>query len=131
MPNVPVTRCVPVRRFGLLLALILTSACDVMEPVACTADFVFGISVTALDADTGAPITQGLQGTTVQGGTSAPMEVNGNTLRGAGETAGAFTVGVTATGYDLWTRSGVEVTKGECHVRPVQLTAELVSASTE
>jgi hypothetical protein len=54
------------------------------------------------------------------------MEVYGNTLLGAGEQAGKYAIVVSASGYKLWTRTDVEVTEDECHVKTVPLTARLV-----
>jgi len=42
------------------------------------------------------------------------------------ERPGKFDVTVRATGYRAWVRTGVEVTKDQCHVIPVSLTARLV-----
>ena len=41
------------------------------------------------------------------------------------ERAGTYVVTVEQVGYKLWTKSGVEVTKGDCHVNGVSLTARL------
>ena len=41
------------------------------------------------------------------------------------ERAGTYTVSVTQTGYQPWSRTGVQVTKGSCHVNGVALTARL------
>lgn len=110
--------------------LLLTASCDVVDNrIVCTSEFVYGIVVKVVDAATGAPVAEGLQGVTIQGSTSVPMEGYGNTLMGAGETSGTFAVVVTAPGYAVWTQTDVEVTSDECHVRPVRLDAELHAAA--
>lgn len=43
----------------------------------------------------------------------------------AHERAGTYTVTVERDGYRPWSRSGVRVTKDECHVRTLALTARL------
>lgn len=133
MPSTASHREPPTGRGGVCIALLLaclTSTCDLASPVACTGLFVYGIVVTAVDSDTGEPVTEGLRGVTIRGSESAEMEVYGNTLRGAGEEEGRFAVIVTATGYDLWTRTGIEVEADECHVIPVERTARLTAASS-
>lgn len=108
-----------------LSLLLVAGACDSLGPVVCTDQFVYGIVLSAVDAVSKSPVSEGLQGITIQGSVSAPMEGSGGTLVGAGETSGNFTVVVTAPGYKLWTRTNVEVTGDQCHVRTVHLTAEL------
>jgi hypothetical protein len=46
-------------------------------------------------------------------------------LSSAGERAGTYDLTIRSPGYRDWTRTGVEVTKDQCHVRPVTLTARL------
>jgi hypothetical protein len=43
--------------------------------------------------------------------------------------AGTFTVTVSRTGYQTWTKTGVEVEQGTCGPETVQLTARLKPAS--
>jgi len=43
----------------------------------------------------------------------------------ARERAGTYTVTVEQQGYRLWSRPGVRVTRDECHVRTVSITARL------
>lgn len=113
-------------RWVLAVASVLVTACsDPTDQIACTAEFVYGIRVEAVDAVTRSPVTEGLAGTTTRGSVAAPMEVAYNFLLGAGETPGTFTVAVSATGYDSWTRTDVVVDANVCHVIPVLFTAEL------
>ena len=119
-------------RPGSLLVALLSvalSACDSSGPVACTAEFVYGIEITALDAETDAAVSDGLSGVAIRASTSSAMEVVGNTLLGAGEQAGNYAVVVSASGYEVLTRTDIEVTEDECHVRTVHLTARLVLSS--
>lgn len=116
------------RRASLLLALLLAVAvggCDGVTGMVCTTEFVFGLRVEAVDAGTGGEVSEGLVGVAIRDGVVSEMEAVGNTLRGAGEEAGVFRVEVVAAGYEPWTRTGVEVLEGPCHVETVRLTAEL------
>lgn len=110
---------------AILLSAVL-SGCGLVDPVACTTIFVYGIVITAVDAETGTAVSEGLRGVTIRGSTSFDMEVFDNRLLGAGEQAGNFAVVVSAPGYELWTKTDIQVTENECHVRPVRLTAELL-----
>ena len=112
----------------LILALALVG-CDTLAPRSCTTEFVYGIAVSVIDAETRAPVTEGLSGVTVEDGLTAQMDVAGNVLLGAGENEGIHAVVITATGYDLWTRNGVRVEGGPCHVTTVELTAPLTPSS--
>lgn len=112
----------------LFLALAL-AGCDTFAPRACTTEFVYGIAVTVIDAETRAPVTEGLSGVTVEDGLTSEMDVAANVLLGAGENEGIHAVVITATGYDLWTRNGVRVQGGPCHVTTVELTAPLTPSS--
>ena len=111
--------------WAILLSVVL-SGCGLVDPVSCTDNFVYGIVITAVDAETGTAVSEGLQGVTIRSSTSSDMEVFDNTLLGAGEQAGNFAVVVTAPGYELWTKTDIQVTEDECHVRPIRLTAELL-----
>ncbi|MDH5761023.1 MAG: carboxypeptidase-like regulatory domain-containing protein [Gemmatimonadota bacterium] len=100
--------------------------CDILDPdLVCTEEMRYGVNVTVVDAGSGSPITEGLGGTLTEGSFSEVMAVWDNRLMGAGERAGTYTVQVQATGYADWTRQGVVVLAGECHVEPAALTAEL------
>lgn len=114
----------PLHRMVVFPAVALVG-CDALGPRACTTEFVYGIAVTVVDAETSAPVTEGLEGITVKNGVSSPMEALGNRLLGAGEDEGVHSVVITAGGYELWTRDGVRVEADECHVSTVRLTAPL------
>lgn len=59
----------------------------------------------------------------------ARPELNDLNLNAAGERAGTYEVAVSKPGYSTWIKSNVRVTKNECHVNTVQLTALLQPAS--
>jgi len=100
------------------------------EPIACTMLYAYGLTVTVVDSSSGAPggagatviATDGAYSDTV---THAPGSSNEFTFGLAGERAGTYTVTVIKSGYDVWTRSGITVTKNVCHVNGVAITAKI------
>jgi hypothetical protein len=57
--------------------------------------------------------------------TTGPFPGSSDVLVGAGEHAGTYTITITKTGYQPWQKANVVVTKDECHVNGVTLTALL------
>lgn len=107
------------------LCLLAAQGCGMTEPIACTAEFVYGISVQVRDSVSGAPVTEDLEGQLTAPRYAETMEAWGNVLVGAGERPGTYTVVVAATGYEEWRREGVRVEAGRCHVTPVSMDADL------
>lgn len=108
-----------------ILVLALATCDGASDPIACTAQFVYGITVHVVDSTTGLPVTDGLAGNLQDGSYAEAMMAFGSDLVGAGERAGTYTVTVTATGYSEWSTSEVVVTADECHVIPVSLEPRL------
>jgi hypothetical protein len=112
-------------RLVVVALCVALSACSTTE-VVCTTLFAYGISVRAVDASTGQPVTVGLTGTLSEGGYRETMQVfPTGELVGAGARAGTYVVSVTAAGYQPWTQSDVRVGADECHVQGVHLDARL------
>lgn len=111
--------------------LVSVTACyegDPWGPIACTSQFVFGLTVTVRDQSSTLPKAEDATLTLREG---AYVEVvtdswDGTTLKGAGERSGTYAVTVEHPGYEAWTRAGVEITEDECHVIPVSITADLI-----
>ena len=110
----------------------LVSACpeDIVGGTVCTADFRFGINVTVVDSVTNtAPASATLiarSGAYVD--SVGPVQAQpsfGIVLPTAGERAGTYDLTVRSTGYRDWTKTGVTVTKGVCHVDQQAFTARL------
>jgi hypothetical protein len=101
----------------------------------CTEDFRYGLNVTVVDSVTNAPPASAVliarSGAFVDSvGPRTPMQFVQNgppvlLLSSAGERAGTYDLTVRSPGYRDWTRTGVEVTEDECHVRPITLSARL------
>ena len=96
--------------------LVLLAGCyqgGTVEPVLCTKQFVYGLTVTVVDQSTSNPIAAAATMTLRDGSYEEVVtdSWDGSTLSGAG--------------YETWTRVGVEISADECHVIPVTLTAEL------
>lgn len=117
--------------FGALLAIpAILTACDPDSGLVCTAEFVYGVEVTAVDAATNAPVTDGLEGTLTEGDYSEEMRRFENLLQGAGERPGTYDLEIRANGYETVNESGIVVTENECHVDRVSLLAEMTVDAT-
>lgn len=119
-----------VRILTVLAIPAVLTACGLDDPVACTTEFVYGVEITAVDAATNAPITDGLEGTLTDGGYTEEMQRQGNVLLGAGERPGTYTAEVRANGYETILESGIVVTENVCHVNTVSLLAEMTVDAT-
>ncbi len=114
---------------ALPLALLGCQGSSPSPSRACTAVYAYGLSITVTDAVTAAPVedvtTEIRDGT---GWVDPYLTVLGNTVMGAGERPGVYTITVRKDGYADWTRSGVTVTMtlDRCHVQGVHLDAALV-----
>jgi len=123
------------RMLALLILVVGPRSC-ITDGVVCTAQVVYGINITVTDLATGSPPSEATllarSGTfTDSVGPRAPFQWVANgplvlSLSTAGERAGVYSVVVRSPGYRDWTRSGIRVTGDQCHVRPVNLTAELL-----
>ncbi len=106
----------------LLVLAPLLGACT--SPYFCTTEARAAISVSAIDADTRTPVT-GWHGIVRDGDYRDSLRFGG----AAYERAGTYTVTIEAVGYQTWTRGGIVVTDGECHVNGVSVVAELIADS--
>lgn len=102
-------------------------------PFACTDEARASVSVTVLDSVSGAPLGRGVS-VVLQDGAWVDSTLFGDapfwdgmplTTERAYERPGTYAVRVHRRGYASWTRNGVVVTQGPCHVNGVALTARL------
>ena len=116
-----------------LASLAAVAGCNIIsDPLGgtvCTANFAYGINVHVLDSLTSAPAAIGAKivarSGTFADSTTGQFGGTGDMLVAAGEHAGTFSLTISKTGYKDWVKTGVVVTKDECHVIPVTLTALL------
>jgi hypothetical protein len=120
-------------RGGAIAAVsLLIAACQPLPQsgggIACTMQYVYGISATVTDAATGANVTPGSYMVVREGSYVDSVSAIGEFLAAAGERAGTYSVTVGRPGYAAFHRSGVVVTRDECHVHPVLVEARLQRA---
>jgi len=110
------------------IALTAEACGNPNRPDVCTAQFVYGLTVTIQDKTTGQPICDA-QITAVSGSFVETLKPNAFPTEcfytGAGERAGVYDLTITRDGYAPTTRAAVKVDKDECHVIPVRLTISL------
>lgn len=106
----------------------LSLGCNSLTGTVCTDEARAAISVEALDSITNAPVEAGAR-IIASNGAFADTVITVEDFDGpyglAHERAGSYTVTVEQEGYAPWSRSDVQVTRDECHVRTVRLTALL------
>ncbi len=118
------------RLLGISLAALapLCSSCAILEQ-SCTTEARAGINIEVRDSVTSAPAATGAIATARDGiFTDTLMSFDGLSRAGAWERPGNYVVSITKAGYRQWSASGVQVTDGGCHVRPVILQARLQPA---
>lgn len=126
----------PTAQLVKFLALALAAgvtACDLLNPVACTDELRAGIVVTVLDAATGAPIPGWISVVARDGefvdSVPHPPAVVDHEVYGpfpvTYERPGTYQVRVVAAGYREWIQEDVRVAEDECHVRTQRIEAKL------
>lgn len=113
------------------------ASCDVLDsggPI-CTGEFVSGIHVAVQDSLTGVAAASGATLIAIDGSyadtASIPAQrpdLDSRPLLAAGEREGTYDLTVRKAGFLDWHRANVVVTRNQCHVNPVEMTARLKSA---
>lgn len=119
-------------RRSTLLPLVITlasSTCNLVPgSTVCTLQAIAAVSVDVRDSVTNTAAGRGAR-IIARDGVFADTAKIANAYDGpyglAYERAGTYTVTVEQQGYRPWSRTGVSVTRDECHVRPVSITALL------
>jgi hypothetical protein len=117
-----------VRATCALVALGCSAANAVTDGTVCTLEARAGITVDVRDSISNTLVGRGSRIIAREG---AVADTSHETLFGDGpyglvyERAGTYTLSVTQTGFQPWTMTGVQVTKGSCHVNGVAVTARL------
>ena len=113
--------------FALLPGTVAVSACNLV-PGACTTEAVPAVSVDVRDMITNTPAGRGARIIARDGAFADTADFTGSydgPYGVAHERAGTYTVTVEQQGYNVWSQTGLNVSRGECHVRTVSLTARL------
>ncbi|HET7553937.1 MAG TPA: carboxypeptidase-like regulatory domain-containing protein [Gemmatimonadaceae bacterium] len=117
-----------IRNALIVAAATMSIGCSAFDPLVCTTEARAAITVEVLDSVTNAPVGEGAT-ITATNGASVYSAITYDDYPGpyqlAHEKAGEFEVTVQKSGYARWSRDGVRVTRDECHVHTVQLTALL------
>lgn len=121
--------------WGLIASLACSGPGPNTSPI-CTADFRAGLLVYVKDSVTNAGVASGaslvVRASGFKDSVAAPRdrpEVDGFPLQAAHERAGTYQVEVSKPGYATWSLNNVQVTRNECHVNTVSLTALLQPAT--
>lgn len=116
-------------RLGMLLATaVVVAACGVISaPLACTDEARPALFVDIRDSVSGDFVGAGARAIAVDGSyaDTAFAEMTAFPYLLAFERAGTYTVTVERSDYQTWTRSGIAVRDGRCHVQTVALIALL------
>ena len=109
-----------------LLLTFVVGCTGSTDPMICTREFRYGISMEIVDAIDQAPRADGSTMTLRDGSyVESTTQSNGLTMLGAGERPGTYIVTVAHPRYHTWVRTDVVVTSDECHVHTVSLRAKL------
>jgi hypothetical protein len=115
-------------RLLLAAATLASGACQAPGAVACTLEARAAVSVDVRDSVTNAAVGRGSRVIARDGAYADTAEIT-SAFDGpyglAYERPGTYTVTVDQQGYRPWSRAGISVTKDECHVRGVSITARL------
>jgi hypothetical protein len=106
----------------------VSGACQLPGSVACTLEARAAVSIDVRDSVTNAAVGRGSTIIARDGAYADTAEITGvfdGPYGLAYERAGTYTVTVDQQGYRPWSRAGIRVTKDECHVRGVSITARL------
>ena len=113
--------------FAVIPLLALAACAEISDPVACPAYIPSALQVTVQDSVTGANVTPGatlvLRDGAYADSVTAPPIVSAVGL--GPNRAGTFTLTVRQSGYQTWTKTGIEVEEGQCGARTVDVVARL------
>jgi hypothetical protein len=116
------------RSLLIVAAAALSVGCDELTGTVCTTEARAAISVEARDSITNATVGAGAR-IIASDGAFADTVITVEDFAGpyglAHERAGSYTVTVEQAGHSPWSRSDVRVSRDDCHVRTVPLTALL------
>ncbi|MBW2937363.1 carboxypeptidase-like regulatory domain-containing protein [Aureisphaera sp. CAU 1614] len=99
---------------------LLLSCSQKNDEVFCTEEFVYGLSITITDANSGEVITMDITVTAEDGNYTEELMAffDFTNFVGAGERPGTYTIHISAEGYEEIVSQPIEVGANECHVIP-------------
>ena len=120
------------RALAIVVAALIVQGCGFLDPGwACTAEYVYAVTVEVQDSLTAGPPGSTPTGTLTDGQYRETMESHGDQfLYGGGERPGTYEVEVRTEGYRPWRVEGVEAGHDGCHVERVELLARMVPSTT-
>jgi len=113
--------------FSSLLSILACSQKDDDGQIACTTEFVYGLSITVTDGITGNFVVNNISVTASDGGYFEElMSIEQfENFFGAGERPGTYIIQIVAEGYEEFTSEPIQVGANECHVIPEVRTFEI------
>ncbi|TYK64860.1 hypothetical protein [Colwellia echini] len=122
----------------ILITSIMLSGCEDSSDsvnngdVACTEQYVSGLTIEIIDKATGEPIACNVTAIIEDNDYSEEVTSfssgecdNAQYLQGAGERSGIYNIHVSKEGYLDWSVYNIELTSNVCHVETVHIIAEL------
>ena len=112
----------------IVVGATVSVGCNPFTGTTCTSEARAALVVDVRGSSTNAPAGRGARIIASDGAFADTASTSGDydgPYQLAHERAGTYTVTVEKEGYRGWSQSGIRVTKGECHVRTVNLTARL------
>src|SRR5207248_3026156 len=110
---------------AVVIVSLAATACDRLTPV-CTMEARPGISAIVRDSVTGAALAAGAIAVVREGAFLDTLRGVDSLVSGVFERAGIYQLQVSHSGYQPWSRNGVRVSAGECHVETVRVVVLLV-----
>ena len=116
------------RLFALLVVATPATSCSILsDPVVCTHEARPAITVEIRDSVTNSFVGAGARVIAADGSfaDTAVASSDADVISLAHERPGNYTVAVRQAGYQEWTRAGIPVNQGTCHVQTVSVVALL------
>lgn len=115
------------KKLTLFLLFIVSMSCNNSDDdiILCTEVYVYGLSITVLDATNQQLIGDAATVIATDGNYIEELMFFSESFAGAGERAGNYIVTVSAEGYETYTSQTITLLENECHVIPQSFTISL------
>jgi len=116
-----------IKVFSLVLLFCFNCNSDDNNDISCTLEFIYGLNITLIDADTTQVITSNVELIITEGSYQETlMNLDGSEyFIGAGERAGTYILNITAINYEDYTSEPIVISEDICHVIPQVLAITL------